>query len=206
MYNSNHMKYKTYKKRPTKYQKSRKANQTALALVFALTFSLSTYSAITASKTLNTLTEAIIAPHSERQSITIDQLTLLPAKSDSEREVWLASFRACEKHNVPDINACADDLHAIAATETGNSFNLLSIGDGGKSKGAFQIHQGYHPNIKTGQANDPYFAADWTLARMINNGYLTNRDRAIMKHNGTPNTPKTLKYLSKVNSYLININ
>lgn len=197
------MKYKTYRKRPTKYQKSRKANQTALALMFALTFSLSTYSAITASKTL---TGAIVAPHSERQSITIDQLTLLPAKSDSEREIWLASFQACQKHNAPDINACADDLHAIAATETGNSFNLLSIGDNGKSKGAFQIHQGYHPHIETVQANDPYFAADWTLARMINNGYLTNRDISVMKHNGTPNTPKTLNYLSKVNSYLISIN
>ncbi len=36
---------------------------------------------------------------------------------------------------------------------------------------------------------------------MIYNGYKTNRDVAIMKHNGTPNTHKTLEYLKTVKEY-----
>ncbi len=205
--------YKTYKKRPTAYQAKQKRKLTSLSLVFASLFTLSAYSALSDTLTANRLQQALSAllpSHATTTKTSITPLTILPAKNDGERETWLASFQACEKHGlnetIEQLNDCAGTLHAIAATETGNSFNLLSVGDSGKSQGAFQIHQGYHPNITTAQAQDPYFSADWTLARMINNDYKTNSNRAIMKHNGTPNTSKTLAYLNKVNSYKLLLN
>jgi hypothetical protein len=56
------------------------------------------------------------------------------------------------------------------------------------------------------QARDINFNIKWTLDRMIHYGYPVYRSRAIMKHNGTPNTPNTLRYLASINQYVVSEN
>jgi hypothetical protein len=210
----------TYKKRLTKYQEKRKHREIAIFLIIFFSLSLGNMLVERFSRenginihllAQNTTTGQLDAKNnitSNQPEITntktIDDLEIIVLNSinpENQKTVYLASFQACKKHSIEDLENCARDLMAMAATETGNSFNFKAVGDGGKSKGIFQIHQGYHKHIINEQAFDPYFAADWALTRMINYGYKTNRDFAIMKHNGTPNTPNTLYYLSKVNKY-----
>jgi soluble lytic murein transglycosylase-like protein len=88
---------------------------------------------------------------------------------------------------------------AMAWTES--RFNVNAIGDNGASQGLYQIHLGYHPEITQAQARDIEFSTNWTLNRLIAYGYPVYRSYAVMKHNGTPNTPNTLAYLSRVNNY-----
>lgn len=92
---------------------------------------------------------------------------------------------------------CAKDLKALCTLET--NCNPERIGDGGKSYGLYQIHRGYHPDITIEQAKDIEWSTQWTLNRLKYYGYddSARRDYAIMKHNGTPGTPKTLAYLAK---------
>jgi len=94
---------------------------------------------------------------------------------------------------------CTKDLLAVAYAES--RFNCQKIGDRGMSFGCYQIHLGYHPNISKEQARDLNFAINWTLNRMVSNGYPKYRSVSLMAHNGTPNAPKTLSYLSLINSY-----
>jgi hypothetical protein len=119
--------------------------------------------------------------------------------TSSEYDAYEAVIEACRHHGLDNEN-CRQDLMGIAYAETRDFTN--KIGDAGKSFGIMQIHLGYHRHITVEQANDIYFATKWTLARMIHNNYKTNRDVAIMKHNGTPNTSRTLAYLQTVNSYV----
>jgi hypothetical protein len=135
-------------------------------------------------------------------SLQIIELTSFNPKA--EQEVWLASFQACEKHGI-DTLECASDLVAMAGVETGNSYNFEAIGDlnWGGSYGVFQINSHYHPHITREQAFDPYFSADWTLARMIKKGYKEDRALGIRSHNGGMNW-RTLAYLEKVNKIALN--
>ena len=94
---------------------------------------------------------------------------------------------------------CVNDLLAMAWTES--RFNPNAIGDNGASHGLYQIHLGYHPEITQEQARDIRFSINWTLNRLTHYGYPVYRSRSIMKHNGTPNTPNTLRYLASVNNY-----
>jgi len=96
---------------------------------------------------------------------------------------------------------CIKDLLAMAWVES--AFNCEAVGDFGASHGCYQIHQGYH-NVKQADAENLNFAISWTLNRLKHYGYPVYRSRAIMKHNGTPNTPKTLTYLNKINNYINN--
>jgi hypothetical protein len=135
--------------------------------------------------------------------VASDSLQIIELKSfnpKAEQEVWLASFQACGKHGI-DTFDCASDLVAMAGVETGNSYNFEAVGDlnWGGSYGVFQINSHYHPHITREQAFDPYFSADWTLARMIKKGYKEDRALGIRSHNGGINW-RTLAYLEKVNS------
>lgn len=94
---------------------------------------------------------------------------------------------------------CINDLVAMAWTES--RFDSNAIGDNGASHGLYQIHLGYHKHIAQEQARDIRFSIKWTLNRMEHYGYPVYRSYAIMKHNGTPNTPNTLRYLASVNNY-----
>lgn len=199
---------KTYKQQPTKRQRQQNTKQKTIALFLALLFLLTTYSAITTTYTKEQVKEQQQAITAQQQPIYFLLIKDISINApDNFRLAHEASAQACQKHGLatttPDgsrISDCVVDLLAIAATETGASFNLQAIGDNGHSIGLFQICDTYHPEITTAQRQDPFFSADWTLARMINNHYKTNRDYAVRKHNGGINW-RTANYLKKVNHY-----
>lgn len=120
----------------------------------------------------------------------------------SEITIRMAAEQAC-KYVGLDSKQCREDLVGIAWTEVRN-FDCLVPGDGSKSYGCFQIHLGYHPTITKAQAQDPYWAAIWTIKRMVAYGYPKQRDNAIRAHNGSINNPKTLAYLNTVNEFVYN--
>jgi hypothetical protein len=94
---------------------------------------------------------------------------------------------------------------AMAWTES-RTFNYRALGDGNKSYGAWQIHRGYHPEVTIEQAIDPYWAAKWTIKRLLAKGYLKDREFAIRSHNGNPMSSSTLPYIQTVNKYLTSNN
>jgi hypothetical protein len=116
-------------------------------------------------------------------------------------KVYISAVKECMKKGLGQF--CVNDLMAIAYTESG--FNCKVNGDLGASHGCYQIHLGYHPEITQAEARDPQFATNWTLNRLVHYGYPEYRAYAIMKHNGTPNTPKTKAYLKSVSYYLKNL-
>lgn len=117
--------------------------------------------------------------------------------SDVPSQIRQIATKECNERNLEDY--CVKDMLSIAYTES--RFNCNTNGDSGKSKGCYQIHLGYHPDITECQAEDLNFAIHWTLDRMQHYGYPKFRSYAIMKHNGTPFTAKTLAYLESVNNY-----
>lgn len=195
------MRYKTYRGKPTKYQQKRFNQHKGLILIIIIIVLGSEwlYERLESDKGINYQENTQDATTGQIEGNKEVLMIGLKSKNpEAEQVVWEASFQACKKHGI-DTYECASDLVAMAGVETGNYYNFEAIGDGGKSKGIFQIHQGYHRHITDEQAFDPYFSADWTLARMINNGYKTNRDYAIRRHNGGINW-RTLAYLEKVNN------
>lgn len=127
----------------------------------------------------------------------------LPINEDKKEltvaeQIRIIAREKCNKKNLGDY--CIEDLQAIAWVES--RFNCSVIGDFGSAHGCYQIHQGYHPDVSQAEAEDLNFAIEWTLDRLTHYSYPVYRSYAIMKHNGTPNTPKTLKYLENINDYI----
>lgn len=122
---------------------------------------------------------------------------LIPRKSDRD-EIERVAKIVCAEKGLGDY--CWKDLVGITYAEH-HDFNCSEKGDKGYSVGCYQIYRAIHTTITEEQAMDIDFATNWTLNRMIHYGYPVMRSYAIMKHNGTPGTDKTLKYLQTVNSY-----
>ena len=112
-------------------------------------------------------------------------------------EIDMKARRECTEKGLGEY--CINDLKAIAFVET--KFKCDAVGDFGSSHGCYQIHQGYHPEVTQEKAEDLDFAINWTLNRLIAYGYPEYRSRAIRKHNGSTDNPKTLVYLNKVNKF-----
>ena len=91
---------------------------------------------------------------------------------------------------------CPITLYAMAQHES--YFGKAMSGDGGRSQGYFHILDIH--KLPKSCTHDLECSADFTLKRMIRLGYKTNPGVAVMLHNGTPNTPTTLKYLASVNA------
>lgn len=117
----------------------------------------------------------------------------LPVKD----QIRLLAEAECSKLKLGGM--CVQDTLGIAWTES--RFDCSVIGDEGNSYGCFQIYRQAHPEVTVKQAQDVEFATRWTVNNLAEHGYTTNRDRAVMKHNGTPYTAKTLAYLTSVKSY-----
>lgn len=101
---------------------------------------------------------------------------------------------ACRQNGVAG-SECPKILYAMAQQE---SYLCKALsGDGGRSRGCFHIMD-YH-NVPKSCADDLACSADWTIKRMIRQGFKTDPDTAVMLHNGTPNTKATLAYLDAVN-------
>lgn len=97
---------------------------------------------------------------------------------------------------------CVKDLLGISYAEH-KDFNCSRKGDGGKSRGCFQIYKTAHPEITDEQANNIELSARWTLNRMIHYNYPEYRSQAIRRHNGNPYIQQTKDYLDTVN-YFVN--
>lgn len=78
---------------------------------------------------------------------------------------------------------CWKDLKAIGKVESQLDIHTKP-GDNGCSIGIFQINVCVHKNVTMTQAEDPWFAARWTLNYLVNNGYPEYRRYAIQCHNG----------------------
>lgn len=200
---------KTYKKQPTKRQvKQRNQNRTIalFLLVFFFLAGIDASQSLQLAKQSNTIKD--IQHQTNANARTIEDLTIIKLQSkhfEAETIAYEASTKACNKHAInatpEQLNDCITDLIGIMATETGNTFHAKAIGDNGNSHGIMQINRYYHPHVSIEQAQDPFFSADYTLARMIKYNYKTDRDGAIRKHNGSRTNPRTLTYLNKVNYY-----
>jgi hypothetical protein len=100
----------------------------------------------------------------------------------------VACAHAYEKHGSSSsrgefMSMCYTDLLAIAKHESG--FRCDAIGDGGMSHGCFQIYRTKHPHVSVEQARDYVFAVNWTIERLMNNGYGEGRRTyGITSHNG----------------------
>lgn len=126
-------------------------------------------------------------------------ITIIKVLNVVDQKIYIAADKACQNKGLG--KNCVNDLRSIAATETNGTMNCNAVGDGGSAIGCFQINFYWPRTISKIQAKDIDVAVNWTLDTLIQNGYKTNRDVAIRKHNGSPTNPKTLNYLNKVNHW-----
>jgi soluble lytic murein transglycosylase-like protein len=59
-----------------------------------------------------------------------------------------------------------DPRVVLAVINCESTWNPVAVGDGGKSHGLVQIHEGYHPDISREQAQDPRFAIDYLVSEV----------------------------------------
>jgi hypothetical protein len=79
-------------------------------------------------------------------------------------------------------STCYYDLLAMAWTES--RFDCAAVGDGGLSRGCFQIQTAMH-GVKVSEAESYEWAAEWSLDRMVRDtGYPHFRTASIRRHNG----------------------
>jgi len=206
------MKYKTYKGKPTKYIKSVRNENKIKAIFLILFFTFAIGSAISNKPTSELGSEEPTTNQLEAQNTTtqgiatnnqaLELIPLLTNNYEQEIDVRRAIDQACNYIGADKDGyeiQCQKDLLGIAYAEH-RDFNYLKAGDNGNSHGAFQIHLGYHSSVTVSQAEDPYWSAIWTAKRLVHYGYPEYRSYSIQKHNGTPNTSRTLSYLNTVNS------
>jgi len=144
----------------------------------------------------NEIVSSVFIPKEEKKSVVVVNIENKEELSVKDEIVKIAE-EECSKRGLEEY--CIKDMLAMAWTES--RFNCNVVGDSGNSFGCFQIHRGYHKHITVEQARDIEFSLNWTLNRMVHYGYPKYRSYSIMKHNGTPNIPATLAYLSSVNNY-----
>lgn len=73
------------------------------------------------------------------------------------------------------------------------------------SVGCFQISMYFHNDVSYENAMDLEWSADWTAKRLKRYSDKGGIDYAVMAHNGTPNTAKTLNYLNDVKENMKNL-
>ena len=124
-----------------------------------------------------------------------------PEKLKREVEIWKEKAgeptailkRVCRNNGITDGD-CPKILYAMAEHES--FFGEVMSGDGGRSHGYFHIMD-YH-KVPKSCSEDLECSADWSLKRMIVNGFKKNRDNAIRLHNGGLDNPVTFTYLRDV--------
>ncbi len=76
---------------------------------------------------------------------------------------------------------CYLTLLAVSKLESG--WRMNAVGDHGQSFGPFQLYTRVHTHITKEQAENPHFAAEWTLTRMEKYGYPEKRAWSVGSHN-----------------------
>lgn len=101
--------------------------------------------------------------------------------------------KVCRDHGFEDTD-CPKILFGMASQESG--MGKWMEGDQGRSHGFFHIM--YYHNLARSCTDNLKCSASWTLDRMVRLGFATDRNTAIMRHNGTPGIPATVHYLAMV--------
>lgn len=147
----------------------------------------------------STVTAAVTAPAS--QSIggleSPDPCTLPYVECETDEKADILK-KVCEEEGFE--NNCWKTLYGMMMVESRG--NTDTVGDGGRSYGPFQIQVRMH-NVSIPCAKDIECAAQWTLKRMIANGYPTFRSYSIRRHNGSG--PLTATYLQRVNQAALSL-
>lgn len=185
-----------YKGRMTKRQKEKEKQKFALAFILTLITVFGSYLMTQASRMPEVSAQNSTQSHTKATHEQKEQ-TRAQENFNTQEKLRIEATQECNKRNLGDY--CIKDLMGMAWTES--RFNPNTVGDNGNSYGLFQIHLGYHPNITKEQAKRIGFSVKWTLNRLVEKGYPKYRSRAIMLHNGTSNTHKTLSYLRSVNNF-----
>ena len=149
------MRYKTYKKHLTKRRKQMRKEIILILAVMIGAGIIGNAGQIEAYKIVpeQTKNENGIICHSEPENA--------PTATVASVEWQIRAIASQQNFKWPDY------LIKLAYCES--RFDPFAIGDNGKSRGLFQIHRDYHPEITNQQAFDIEFATNWTM-NMINAG------------------------------------
>jgi hypothetical protein len=93
---------------------------------------------------------AVIAKSSQlspSQEEVADQIRAIAKEMGYQAPEWLVRLARCESGLRPN-----------------------ALGDGGHSRGLFQIHSGYHPTVTDEQAYSIDFSTRWTINKLMNGG------------------------------------
>lgn len=96
----------------------------------------------------------------------------LPASQNASMTVQRAIAVACRGMG----GWCVPTMTAVALKETG--MDNSAVGDGGRSRSAFQVRTDFPGRPTPSQLRDPLFAARWTLTRLTSYGFDTAKPPA----------------------------
>jgi len=126
------------------------------------------------------MTDVVCENESDILTIAPRPEQMFPVASDVEVSYMDKLLKVCKGHGLD--KQCAKDLYAMAYHES--RFNCDVVGDQGRSYGCFQIQVKMH-KVSKDFARDFEKAANWSLERMIGNGYAKGlRTYAVKRHNG----------------------
>jgi len=112
---------------------------------------------------------AVIGYHEQQLTKIIDSQTLILPAAKAQMESRPMSVEEQIRTIAKNDNfRWPDYLVRLAYCES--RFNSKAVGDNGSSRGLFQIHRGYHPEVSDVCAFDAACATRWTMQR-INAGY-----------------------------------
>ena len=90
-------------------------------------------------------------------------------------------------------------LYGLCKKES--DWGRVMVGDNGRAFGWFQIHRGYHPQVKVEQAMDFEWSARWAADYLVELGYFESKFRALRKYNGSLSNHVTARRAKQVMKY-----
>lgn len=158
----------TYKGKPTKYQEKKMRNKDLLFLIVIWIVSIPCVAigqftnnfTIDDSMDVQEAPVEIVDDKGGAGSIEVIDFVKTPApKLSVEQQIRDIAYGQGFNHT--------DYLIKLAICES--SLNPEAIGDNGMSRGLYQIHKGYHPQVKDSQAKNIRWSTIWTMEK-INEG------------------------------------
>jgi len=144
--------------------------------------------------------------------------SMAPAVDSGEKELTVGEGEIPPSENLTDAQKIIRDnsgsidwkiLYGMFMKETQGDCNRIGDLDfTHPSIGCYQINRRWTPETEVSDecAKDLACSTRWTVKRLIKYEKITGSiDGAIMSHNGTPNTDKTLNYLSDVKNIITSI-
>lgn len=196
---------KTYKGKLTKRQREIEKQKIVLAFIITFIVGFGSYLMAQAGRVPGVSAQDSTRSHTKLTDEQKDgEGSMTPERTKNEtveeytvkEKLRIEAIQECGERDLGDY--CIKDLMAMAWTES--RFDPNTVGDNGNSYGLYQINLKYHPGIAKKQAQKIGFSVEWTLNRLIKNGYPKYRSYAIRRHNGGMNW-RTAQYLASVDNY-----